>query len=575
MDQKTEPAAAGADRVVDLLVFGAGAGGMTAALVAAQQGLDVLLCEKTAMVGGITSTSGGTIWVPGTEQSRRDGVADSAEDARQFLQAVVGDRGGDRLREAFLSSGAEALAELEATSEVKLAAAKAHPDYVPGPGAAYGGRALAPLEFDGRLLGADFARVRPPRPEFMGLGGMMVTRTELAPLLAPLASAANLRTVLSLLWRYGRDRLRHKRGTRLVMGNALAARLLYSLRKQGVKIAFETGVAELVLEDGNVVGAIVNGSGGRQTIHARRGVVLATGGIAQNAALRERLFPAAARATSLAPETNTGDGVSLAEAIGAAVDDGHDSPALWMPTSRMGRSNGPDALWPHIILDRAKPGLFAVNSAGRRFVNEANSYHDFVMGMLKSHETVPSVPAHLICDASFIRDFGLGLVLPGARGLKAMLRHGYIVEAPTLEALAGKIGVDPTGLADTAADYNRYAASGVDEEFGRGSTVVNRFNGDPECKPNPCLRPVGPGPFYAVAVEPADLACSAGLRGDEDGRVLDAKGNPIRGLYACGNDLTSIFRGTYPGPGTTLGPAIVFGWRVAKGIAAGQALPQI
>jgi len=212
------------DEEVDLLVIGAGAGGMTAALSGAIAGLSVLLCEKTGVVGGTTATSGGTTWVPGTELSHRAGVPDSAEDAAAFLRHVVGNRGGEARREAFLAAGPEAIAELERHSEVRFVAAAAHPDYLDGPGSAYGGRALAPVEFDGRLLGTDFDRVRPPRDVFMGLGGMMVARGELGALLAPFASTGNLTTALKILLRYARDRLGHRRGTRLLMGNALVAR---------------------------------------------------------------------------------------------------------------------------------------------------------------------------------------------------------------------------------------------------------------------------------------------------------------------------------------------------------------
>jgi succinate dehydrogenase/fumarate reductase flavoprotein subunit len=279
--------------------------------------------------------------------------------------------------------------------------------------------------------------------------------------------------------------------------------------------------------------------------------------------LRAKLFPPAARAHSLAPETNTGDGIDAGTRAGAGLDDELDSAGLWMPCSILNRPDGTSAVFPHILLDRSKPGLIAVNGAGRRFVNEGNSYHDFVMAMLAADKTIPSVPAHLICDRSFIADFGIGLVHAGTRNLKPFIDAQYLVEATSLRGLAGKIGVDVAGLEQTIARHNRYAETGVDEEFGRGTSDLNRMNGDPGNKPNPCMRKIGPGPFFAVAVWPADLATSAGLRGDGDGRVLDAQGNPIEGLYACGNDLASIFRGTYPGPGTTLGPAIVFGWRAA------------
>ncbi|MCH4270669.1 FAD-binding protein [Kerstersia gyiorum] len=557
----TDQGKAGFDQEVDLLVFGAGAGGMTAALVGALSGLDVLLCEKTTQVGGNTSTSGGTTWVPGNSQGGRVGAQDSLDDAAAFLRAIVGDRGGDDVRAAFLESGRSAIDELEQKTEVKFAAAAAHPDYLDGPGSAFGGRALGPLPFDGRLLGADFARVRPPRPEFMGLGGMMVGRAELAPLLQPFASLGNLKLTLGIVGRYALDRLRYRRGTRLLMGNALVARLFYSLRLRKVPVLFETPLRELLLEQGKVVGAVVDTPQGQKRIRARRGVVLATGGVAWNEALRKQYFPPEVSLESQAPETNTGDGIVRAMQAGAAFDDGHDSPALWMPCSFIQRADGTRGIWPHILLDRAKPGLIAVGRDGRRFVNESDSYHDFCMGMLRHGLS----EAWLVCDADFIKSYGLGLVMPGGRGLAEKLRKGYLTEAPTLEALAAKVGLDADAFRQTVKRYNEQAQTGVDADFGRGTSAMNRFNGDETQQPNPCLRRIREqGPYYALRVVPMDLACSAGLRGDVNGQVLDQQGRPIEGLYACGNDLTSLFRGTYPGPGTTIGPAMVFAWRIAK-----------
>lgn len=550
------------DQEVDLLVFGAGAAGMTSALMASHHGLDVLLCEKTAVVGGISATSGGTTWVPGTHQSQRAGVPDSAAEAATFLNAVVGQRGGEALREAFLASGPQAIDELERISEVKFVAAAAHPDYVSRPGAAFGGRALAPLAFDGRLLGKDFARVRPPRREFMGLGGMMVPRADLDALLSPFASMHHLTRTLSTVGRYCIDRLSYPRGTNLVMGNALVARLFYSLRQRKVALRFETPLHELIVENGHVMGAVVLHNGEAMRIRARRGVVLATGGLTRHPTLRKQLFPSAAQALSLSPLTHTGDGIDRALKADAQLDDGHDSPGLWMPCSIRTAKDGYQAIWPHILLDRAKPGLIAVNAQGKRFVNESNSYHDFVMGMLNDG----SATAHLICDQNFLQRYGLGLVMPlrSAINIARFVKAGYLIKGSTLGELASKLKVDAEGLANTVRTYNAAAANGDDPAFNRGTSPMNRHNGDPQQLPNPCVRPLGDGPYYAVTVQPADLACSAGLSGNADGQVLNMQGQVIDGLYACGNDLASIFRGTYPGPGTTLGPAIVFGWRVAR-----------
>src|SRR3954463_7633728 len=228
------------DRETDVLVFGAGMGGMTTALIAAHEGLDVLLCEKTTQVGGTTATSAGTVWIPGSSQARRDGVPDNVDDARRFLNAEIGPRALVQ-REAFLEAGPAALDYLEARTEVKFTAPPRHPDYHSNqPGRALAGRALAPLPFDGRLLGKDFDRVRPPIAPFMVLGGMMVGKLDIPYLLKPFSSVGNFMAGSKLLLRHATDRLRFKRGTRLVMGNALVARLFYSLRERNVPIAFNT-----------------------------------------------------------------------------------------------------------------------------------------------------------------------------------------------------------------------------------------------------------------------------------------------------------------------------------------------
>lgn len=277
---------------VDVLVIGGGAAGMTAALTAKREGLDVVLCEKAPYVGGITATSGGTTWVPGTHLSDKAGVPDKVDDARTFLSHVCAGRGGDALREAFLVSGPEMIRELDEHTDVKFVAATAHPDYIGNvPGEAYGGRALAPVPFEAAVLGKDFDRVRPPRREFMGLGGMMVNRSELDALLNPFKSADNFKTTMKVVLPYFKDRLKYKRGTRLVMGNALVGRLYYSLVKHQVPVWFESPLVRLLVEEGKVVGAVVKRDGVETEIRARKGVVLATGGVGHNAALREQFFP--------------------------------------------------------------------------------------------------------------------------------------------------------------------------------------------------------------------------------------------------------------------------------------------
>ena len=552
------------DREVDVLVFGAGMGGMTAALIAALEGLDVLLCEKTDQAGGTTSTSAGTVWIPGSRQAVRDGVPDSIDDARRFLAAEIGPR-AEAVREAYLEAGPAALDYLEARSEVKFAAPPRHPDYHSNqPGRALAGRALAALPFDGRLLGKDFERVRPPIAPFMVLGGMMVGKADIPFLLKPFASIANFTAAAKLLLRHATDRLRHPRGTRLVMGNALVARLLYSLRQRNVPIAFDARLVELVKGKDGIEGAVADIGASRQTIRARRGVILATGGFAPNEALRAEYMGGLPVAHSNAFAGANGDGLVAARAAGAAVDHKHTSPAFYFPSS-VHR----ETVYPHILLDRAKPGLIAVNREGRRFVNEADSYHDFVEGMFRANASEPSVPAWLVCDRAFIRDYGFGLVHPGAgrRQIERFIADGYLNRAATLMQLGDRIGIAGKNLVQTVIEHNRYAVSGVDEAFGKGGTEYNQFNGDPANTPNPCLRPIAEPPYFAVAVYPSTMGTCVGLATDGDARVLDQDGAAIKGLYACGNDMASLFRGVYVGPGITLGPALVFAYRAVMHLA--------
>lgn len=558
----------------DLIVVGAGAGGMTAALVAALQGLRVVLCEATEQVGGTTSTSAGTLWIPGNRQGAAAGHGDTVAAARTYLDELLGPDDGRGLRQAFLDTADEAIHYLEQHTELRFASAGKHPDYLARSGAAISGRALAPLPFDGRRLGADFARVRPPIPDFMVLGGMMAGKADVLALVNRYRSWSNFVHTIKLVARYGRDRLSYRRGTRLVMGNALVARLYYSLRQAGVDIRYGHRLRELVREGHGVGGAVFDTPMGPLTLCTRLGVVLATGGIGHHAGLRSALAGPYAGFDSLMAADVRGAGIAAAQPLGAGLER-HTGNFFWQPVSRVPAAGGGYRLFPHLYLDRTKPGIIAVDAAGRRFVNEADSYHHLVEAMLRRGAAdddggARAVPCHLICDARFVRKYGLGVIPPGTRNPGAWVRSGYVTADATLAGLARRLGIDGDGLAASVARNNEDALAGRDSLFGKGDSELNRLNGDPDHGPNPCLGPIDAGPFYALALWPADAANSAGLAADADGRVLDAGGQPIPGLYACGNDMASIMRGAYPGPGITLGPAMVFAYRIARHVAIVQ-----
>lgn len=560
---------ADADREVDLLIAGAGPAGMTAALVASLEGLEVLLCEKSDQVGGTGSTSAGTLWIPGNSQSRAAGFSDGSEQADLYLNALIGEATNRELRNAYLHTGPSAIDYLCARTDVQFLPCGTHPDYRSNmPGAAVAGRAIVPEPFDGRLLGAEFRCIRPPVPEFMVFGGMMVGKADIPRLIGRFNSIANFIYSAKLFARYLVDRLRYQRGTRIMMGNALIGRLFYSLRKRKVPILFDTSIVDVTGDRRGVSGARLHAGGKEILVRTRKGVVLATGGYAHNQRFREAFMPRPVPAHSMSYEGNRGDGVDIGQRLGAAITPEQCTSGLWTPVSIVPRPDGSKGLFPHLVFDRAKPGLIAVNSAGRRFVNEAASYHDFVLAMFEAHKTAPSIPAWLICDRAFLEKYGLGVIYPGHRNPGKFVESGYLVSAYTVEELAGKITADPAQLRNTIARYNGFTATGVDIDFGKGETELNRFNGDAGHKPNPCIGPVATPPFYALAVWPADIAVSTGLATDANARVLGNDGKPIPGLYACGNDMASMMAGSYPGPGTTLGPAIVFAYRAvmhAKG----------
>lgn len=562
------------DKEVDALVVGSGAGGMAAALTAHEEGLEVLLVEKTGRIGGSTAISGGALWIPLNSQTASAGHPDSFDKVWTYLAQTVGAAAPDNMKRAYLEAGPRMMDYLVSRGLLDVAARTASPDYYPDlPGAAMGGRSLDPVEFDGRKLGRHLRLLRDPLKEFTVLGGMMVNITDVRHLLRATRSFAAWRHSMKLVLRFAMDRARgYHRGTRLLLGNALAAQLFHGVLTRGIAYWLNTPVQALLRDaTGRVLGATVTQAGKTVNIRARRGVVMATGGFPWDLERRAHTYPQPSGSWSMSPRDNTGDGIRLAEQAGAAFEAGAGvSPAFWAPVSVLESAGGQRLHYPHLVWDRAKPGLIAVNSAGKRFVNESTSYHEFVRGMYRSHETVPSIPAFLICDQRFIDTWGLGLALPGGRARQHLIDAGYLVQAPTLAALAGKLGVPADALQATVSRYNVYAAQGQDPDFGKGGTAYNRYLGDPDHQPNPCLAPLADGPCYAVRVYPGDIGTASGIAANGNAQALDAAGAPIAGLYVAGNDMQSVMGGAYPAPGITLGPALTFGWVAGQHLAHAQ-----
>jgi glycine/D-amino acid oxidase-like deaminating enzyme len=514
----------------DVVVLGAGGAGMAAALFATIGGARVLLVESTSLVGGTTAYSQGLAWIPGTHHAGFVNPSESINDARRYLNAVVGSRGSARLREAFLQRGAAAVHRLERDSLVSLRVAAGQPDHHPEcEGAASIGRVLEPHAFDARVLGRDFELVRPPPPEstqWNSFGGVMLDADDAALLRRWPRSMRAWRHALELGLRHARDRASHARGTRLLRGNALVAQLLASLARCRVDLLTNVRATSLIEGPLGIVGVALVHDGNVRQVHARGGVVLATGGFNRHPVQR------AARLPDIDPEWcpgapgHTGTALSLAEGRGAAWGTGAVANAYLAPVSLRRRHDGSLCAYPH--LERTPRHVF-VDADGDCEIDAGLPHHAAAMAM---HDTM-TMPVHLITDAQGMLDHGLGTVGAGGRGLEAALADGYLRRARDLRELSRELQVPAATLERQLQRHLRKALVGF---------ATAEFS----------------APYYAVEVAPGDVAAACGLATDDSARVLDERGEPIGGLYAVGADMHSMMGGVLPAPGCMLGPGLVF-----------------
>lgn len=570
----TDPAAPRA-LPCDLLVIGSGAGGLSSAVTAAQLGLKVIVVEKEAQFGGTTAWSGGWMWIPRNRLARDAGLQEPPDRPLDYLRHELGERFDETLARCYLDQAPRMLDFFSERTALRFIDGNAIPDFHGrNPYAAEGGRSVCAAAFDGRRLGARLQDLKPPLAETTLWGMGIASGRELRHFLDSRRSAASFWHVARRLAGHARDLLRHGRGQHLVNGNALVAALAASALESGVQILTSHPARSLRLRQGRVIGADVQSPQGLLSIEARCGVVLACGGFPHDARRKAELLahaPTGQEHFSAAARGNTGDGLDLGEAAGGQVARNLRQAAALAPVSLVPRADGSTAHFPHLI-ERAKPGLIAVRSDGRRFVNEADSYHDFMQGLLEATPAGAPVQAWLLCDRDFFARFGLGAAKPWPLPMGRWLRNGYLRRGRTLDALAHACGIDAPQLQATVQRYNAMAQDGRDLDFAKGETAYNRVQGEVRPGlPNACMAPLARGPFYAVRVVPGSLGTFAGLRTDGQARVLDADGQPIAGLYAAGNDMSSLMAGHYPSGGITLGPAMTFGF-IAGHHAAGVPL---
>ncbi|WP_206037751.1 3-oxosteroid 1-dehydrogenase [Rhodococcus sp. HNM0569] len=544
------------DSAYDVVVVGSGAGGMTAALTAARHGLSVVVLEKADHYGGSTARSGGGVWIPGNEALEAAGVDDTPEAARDYLYSIIGDVVPKERIDAYLEHGPEMLSFVLANSPLELQWVPGYSDYYPeAPGGRLGGRSVEPTPFDGRRLGDLLPELEPDYVK--APTNFVITQADYR--------------WLNLLMRNPRGPLRAARvGLRflaakmrgkhlLVRGQALAAGLRAGLADADVPVLLGTPLTDLIVdESGAVTGVTATVDGQPREFHARRGVVIASGGFEHNDAAR-KTYQRAPIGTewTVGAKANTGDGIWAGEKAGGALEFMDD--AWWGPS--MPLTGGP---W-FALSERSLPGCIMVNDRGDRFVNESAPYVEATHAMYggrygQGDGPGENIPCWLVLDQRYRNRYTFAGITPRAPFPSRWLKAGVVVKAESIDALAEKMGVPVDALRTTVGRFNDFARSGKDQDFGRGDSGYDHYYGDPLNKPNPSLGVIDKAPFYAIKMVPGDLGTKGGLRTDEHARVLREDGTVIDRLYAAGNASAPVMGHTYAGPGATIGPAMTFGY---------------
>ncbi|MDI1240022.1 MAG: FAD-dependent oxidoreductase [Polaromonas sp.] len=559
----------------DLIVVGSGAAGLSCAITAKARGLNVVVLEKEPVFGGTTALSGGVLWIPLNHHGRKQNPADSVQAVRTYLMQETGVFYDEESVSAFIANGPRMVDFMESKTQMKFVPTL-YPDYHPDvPGGVNIGRSILAAPYDIRQLGKDMKRLKPPLKTITFMGMMFnSSNADLKHFFQATKSLTSFLYVARRLANHIRELALYKRAINVTSGNALAARLAQSALDMGIPILTSTAAHRVIMEGDRVVGVAAKATaadgGAERIFSARHGVVLACGGFPHDIQRIAKAYPHVRRGhehLSPTPESNTGDGIQMAEAVGGVMEIRFKEPAAWMPVTRVDYGNGEVGVFPH-LLDRYKPGVIGVLSNGKRFTNESNSYHDVGAAMVKACRDLPETAMWLVCDKTTLGKYGLGYVKPSPMPIGRFVRNGYLLQDKTLAELATRAGINPTALEQTVREYNVGAAQGEDPAFERGSTSFNRYLADPASKPNPCVAPVQNGPFYAIKLVMGDLGTFDGIQTSVAGEVMRSDGTAIKGLYAVGNDRASIMGGNYPGAGITHGPNMTFGYLTALHIAA-------
>ena len=528
---------------------------MMAAIAAAYGKMDTLIIEKSEYYGGSTSLSGGSIWVPNNLYMKAEGVDDSDGEAALYLAAIAEGKSSFARQRAYLENAKEMVCFLQQNCIVHFSRCPGYADYFPHLwGANTSSRSLEPIPFDGKRLGIELLCQNPPL--WQAPFGLSLTAKEYRLINLYKRSREGKKALFSVISRALADALFCRKT--LTLGQSLIGQMRLELLKKNVPLWLKTPFLSFIHDKrGRLVGIKAINGGKTILIGATRGILIASGGFAQNEVMRKRYqLPPIGTAWTNAHPHDTGDLIQAAMAIGAKIDLMDE--AWWGPCSIL-----PDGKPFFHVAERSLPGAIIINGVGQRYCNEAAPYTEFVHKMYDNHQqTGKTIPSFFIMDHRFRKNYPFGMIPPGFTP-RNYLTTGYIIKANNLRELAEKIDVDARALLLTIERFNVFARKGEDPDFHKGQNVYDRYYGDPTVLPNPCIAPIELPPYYAVKLFPGDLGTKGGLVTDENSRVLGDDDQPIPHLYATGNSTASIMGHSYAGAGATIGPAMVFGWIAA------------
>ena len=534
------------------MILGSGGAGLTAAIAAKDFGAtDVVILEKSNLIGGTTAMSGGMLWIPNNHHQREASVEDSWEGAVTYLDSLAPDQLDPVTLEAFLNGGPEMLRHLAIHTPVKLRTLVGFPDYQPDfPGAIdTGGRSLDNDVYPFVDLGNWATRVVPPKT-----GAPRLTSYHEDMNLGPRSDA---------------ELTERRRSDSRGRGQALVGALLRAVLDRDIAIHFDHRALRLVKEGSRIIGVMAQTPEGEIWFRARRGVIIATGGFEWNNELVQTFLRGPMTGPVSVPESE-GDGLLMAIDAGAKL--GNMANAFWMMSAL--EQTPQRGATPNYLLcqhERTLPGSIMVNRAGQRFVDEAANYNALGMALHAFDANLHSyanLPYFLIFDQRYRERYTVFGFKPG-QPLSEMF-----VEKDTLAELASTIGVNAEGLSATVERFNAHVRAGHDRDFQRGANAYDNYWGDPNfAAPHRTLGELKQPPYYAVKLEAGVLGTNGGPRTNEHGQVLDWQHEPLAGLYAAGNAMAAPLAMIYGGGGGTLGPALTFGYLAGKhaaGAASGR-----